>query len=214
MCNQRSVPLLVAYAPPPQITDTLSFLQDILFTVNVQHDCFKHDCALTSTRARIQERQTTALRSTVVKHTEDTDYILNIFVLHHYDELSALVDPAYLRPATTRTKDERIAIRLGAAEVLHAQISSREKTKGAVHQARSTAKNRGETGVENVQLSLSVEGGEVDRLGLDGPGQQHGAHGACATMPLRTRKRKPQDSSSLMSAPAPKTARVQHEQAQ
>ncbi len=106
--------------------------------VNVQHDCFKHKCTLTSSRPQVQERQPTKIRSQTIHHTNDTDFILNIFVLHHYDELQRLLPSQFLGPASIQPPEKRREIRLAGAVVLRSQIAAREKSKGAVRQARAT----------------------------------------------------------------------------
>lgn len=72
-----------------------------------------------------------------MEHTDDDHYILNIFIFHHFDELSALILPHFLDPARLPSADERARLHMAAAEVLCAQNQTRETTRGAVRQARS-----------------------------------------------------------------------------
>ncbi|KAI0698171.1 hypothetical protein C8T65DRAFT_697904 [Cerioporus squamosus] len=114
--------------------------KDIDFSVNVQHDCFKHACPLDGTLTKMQEGRTTVLQAQTVRHIDDNDFILNIHIFHHYDELTARLDPRFIGPIRQRLPEERVAIRLAAAKVLRSQISTREATKGAVRKARTTAR--------------------------------------------------------------------------
>ncbi|EJD48322.1 hypothetical protein AURDEDRAFT_26746, partial [Auricularia subglabra TFB-10046 SS5] len=53
------------------------FPQDVLCTVNVQHDCASHNCTTTGTRAIVQERQQTRNAVAIVAHSANDDWILN-----------------------------------------------------------------------------------------------------------------------------------------
>lgn len=114
-------------------------LQDLLFTINVQHDCIGGNCQATLNQPEVQERISTGRSRTVMQHTEDDKYILNIFVFHHFDELAALIPPHFLNPRQSRSTAERIQLRVAAAGVLREQNQTRETTRGAVRQARSSA---------------------------------------------------------------------------
>ncbi|KAI0643316.1 hypothetical protein C8Q79DRAFT_915567 [Trametes meyenii] len=117
--------------------------EHIRFVVNVQHDCARSDCeVVAAVTTEVQERQSTQRRRAMLVHKDDTHYVLNIFVLQHYDELAAVVPPTYTTPSPCSPED-RHKSRLAGAEVLRRQIKLREKTRGAVRTARSEANGVG-----------------------------------------------------------------------
>jgi hypothetical protein len=52
-------------------------VQNFRACVNVQHDCHKGNCAVTLTRRRRVERQTTGTMDGELRHTDDRNYIIN-----------------------------------------------------------------------------------------------------------------------------------------
>ncbi|KAI0665610.1 hypothetical protein C8Q78DRAFT_954452, partial [Trametes maxima] len=71
---------------------------ELRFVVNVQHDCIRGKCAPTALVAEVQERTETSRQKPTLEHSEDIHFVLNIFILHHFDELTTLIPPEFLRP--------------------------------------------------------------------------------------------------------------------
>lgn len=69
---------------------------DILFIVNVQHNCREGKCLPSGHRARMQERVPTTLMQQTILHTNDTHFILNLHALHN----AALIRKALPRHLT------------------------------------------------------------------------------------------------------------------
>ncbi|KAI0668320.1 hypothetical protein C8Q78DRAFT_980185, partial [Trametes maxima] len=111
--------------------------QHLKFLVNVQHDCVRGNCQPTGAVPETQERAVTGRHRSSLDHTEDAHFVLNLFILHHFDELLELIPTEFFAPKDVRTEEDRIALRLGAARVLRGQIQVRESARGAVRQARS-----------------------------------------------------------------------------
>ncbi len=69
----------------------------------------------------------------------------------------------YTGPISKRTPSQRHTIRLAAAEVLRRQIQTRESTKGAVRQARASAKGK------------AKDKPTINTLQISEPGQSRGS---------------------------------------
>ncbi len=57
--------------------------QDVLFIVNVQHNCRDRGCQPSGRRRQRQERQETNIEVPFIEHADDTHYILNTHALHN-----------------------------------------------------------------------------------------------------------------------------------
>ena len=97
-------------------------------------------CQVDDSAAEIQERTKTARTNAILRHTDDINFVLNIFILHHQEELMKNIPSRFRGPSYERTDAERRVIRLAAAGVLRQQNAARETTRGAVRQAKSKAK--------------------------------------------------------------------------
>lgn len=69
--------------------------KDILFPLNVQHDCTRGErtCAATGTKAVIQEREITDRTYQVIEHVDDRHFVVNLNVLHHANLISKFFHP-------------------------------------------------------------------------------------------------------------------------
>ncbi len=113
-----------------------------MFLVNVQHDCFRGDCQVSGTQRELQERTQTDRNIAILTHTDDTHFLLNLFILHHYDELIEYVPAHLVGPFSCRHPQEREQIWKAGAAVLRQQNNVRNATRGAVREARTTATAR------------------------------------------------------------------------
>ncbi|KIY48737.1 hypothetical protein FISHEDRAFT_42751, partial [Fistulina hepatica ATCC 64428] len=86
-------------------------LQDILCTVNVQHNCATHMCTNSGTARVYQERQTTAKTRSLIEHRTPADIVLNTGQMRDAVHLS----PFVCRPAPL---DEDMIIHNSAAQEL------------------------------------------------------------------------------------------------
>ena len=59
--------------------------------VNIQHDCERASCTGTIEQPVRQERQATALRRSLIQHTDSRSYLLNIFSIHNYAYIASVV---------------------------------------------------------------------------------------------------------------------------
>ena len=66
-------------------------LQDVVCCVNIQHDCERASCTGTIEQPVRQERQATALRRSLIQHTDSRSYLLNIFSIHNYAYIASVV---------------------------------------------------------------------------------------------------------------------------
>ncbi|KAK1226230.1 hypothetical protein PQX77_010812 [Marasmius sp. AFHP31] len=69
-------PTVCALSRTPQIDEELTYFQDILCTVNVQHDCHKNKCPVKNTQFRRLERHITNIRKGEVEHVGRMDDIV------------------------------------------------------------------------------------------------------------------------------------------
>ncbi|OCH83781.1 hypothetical protein OBBRIDRAFT_815707 [Obba rivulosa] len=56
---------------------------DVLFLINMQHNCWNSKCAATAQRPRVQERLETELSETFIEHVDDKMHLLNMHALHN-----------------------------------------------------------------------------------------------------------------------------------
>jgi len=93
----------------------LTFLQDLLCTVNTQHDCDSNKCTTTGFRYVYQERVRTQRRAPIVEHLRNPDdLILNTAQMRdavHVQKFrippDALDEPAILDASVRRVIDQR-----------------------------------------------------------------------------------------------------------
>ncbi|KAI1788974.1 hypothetical protein LXA43DRAFT_893623 [Ganoderma leucocontextum] len=78
-------------------TDT-TYTTDILFAVNVQHNCRDAGCSASGRRAQRQERIDTIITVPVLEHKGDTNYLLNTHALHNAALLRKAIPRALTEP--------------------------------------------------------------------------------------------------------------------
>ncbi|KAJ7732086.1 hypothetical protein B0H14DRAFT_2314270, partial [Mycena olivaceomarginata] len=59
----------------------------VQFVISVQHDCRRGDCQPTIVRKELQEREETDRTTSLIKHTDDDHFILNMSALHNSAQL-------------------------------------------------------------------------------------------------------------------------------
>ncbi|KIJ55436.1 hypothetical protein M422DRAFT_84642, partial [Sphaerobolus stellatus SS14] len=57
--------------------------QNILFHINVQHDCSRSACAPTATRPKVQEHEATTRTIAVIEHHDESHFIVTLHALHN-----------------------------------------------------------------------------------------------------------------------------------
>ncbi|KAH9947866.1 hypothetical protein B0H21DRAFT_851701, partial [Amylocystis lapponica] len=70
-------------AAAPRVAHLVILATDILFIVNVQHNCIDGRCSASGRRMRKQERLETEISQPFIEHTNDTHYVLNTHALHN-----------------------------------------------------------------------------------------------------------------------------------
>ncbi|KAF8578636.1 hypothetical protein K439DRAFT_1527754 [Ramaria rubella] len=58
-------------------------IQEVMFMINVQHDCRTSGCKPTGQKPVIQEHEITLTTVSVITHTDDIFYIINLAALHN-----------------------------------------------------------------------------------------------------------------------------------
>ncbi|KAF8573622.1 hypothetical protein K439DRAFT_1282926, partial [Ramaria rubella] len=56
---------------------------EVMFMINVQHDCCTSGCKPTSQKPVVQEHEITLKTVSVITHTDDIFYIINLAALHN-----------------------------------------------------------------------------------------------------------------------------------
>ena len=70
-----------------------SSLQDVVCTVNVQHDCIASGCNKTHDIPVVQERVQTSKTRSIARHEASRHFVLNVHSLHNYQHIKAVVPP-------------------------------------------------------------------------------------------------------------------------
>ncbi|KAJ6545806.1 hypothetical protein B0H10DRAFT_2385904, partial [Mycena sp. CBHHK59/15] len=94
--------------------------EDIESAVNLQHDCHHGKCGPHDSVSVQQEREATTITRARIKHTDDTQFILNTASLHNYRQIRDAI-PASLQPHSFTVADQH-ALRVAAA------VQIRERT--------------------------------------------------------------------------------------
>ncbi|KZT31577.1 hypothetical protein SISSUDRAFT_964950, partial [Sistotremastrum suecicum HHB10207 ss-3] len=68
-------------------------LQYIYCVVNTQHDCIRLKCPADGIEYRKQERETTTVKTTVVRHIEPATYLINLNSIHNHNPILAILPP-------------------------------------------------------------------------------------------------------------------------
>lgn len=79
-------------------------LQDIVCSVNIQHNCIDSNCTNTAQQPVYQERTLTSRSRSIVQHKLTPHYFLNAYSIHNYDYI-CLVTPDALRETPLRVTD-------------------------------------------------------------------------------------------------------------
>lgn len=96
-------------------------------SVNLQHDCHLGGCQATGTKAVSQERETTAQTKAIVKHCDDTHFIMNIHSLHNSRSIMEALPPNLQH--STFTVDDEQALRKAAAEKVRSKKAEQSLAK-------------------------------------------------------------------------------------
>ncbi|QRV78439.1 hypothetical protein RhiJN_06454 [Ceratobasidium sp. AG-Ba] len=86
--------------------------------VNLQHRCAHSLCTPQATQFMRQERQLSGVAVSMMDHKNDIDFFVNVFSLHNYELINALVEyhlPGYMRMCVQAASDHE-QIRLWAAK--------------------------------------------------------------------------------------------------
>jgi hypothetical protein len=76
-------------------------LQDIMYSINIQHDCINLHCTNTAQQPVYQEQILTSCSRPIVQHKPTLHYFLNAYSIHNYDYIH-LVTPNTLRETPLR----------------------------------------------------------------------------------------------------------------
>ncbi|TFY81246.1 hypothetical protein EWM64_g2769 [Hericium alpestre] len=128
--------------PSITLSDELILLhpEDIICSVNIQHDCHKGGCKATQKEYRMQERLITAQSRLLVQHSDNIHFIVNMHALHNHKQIrkalpSHLVKSSFsIADVASLRRDAAASIRSKKAEqteakkrTLVAKISHRAK---------------------------------------------------------------------------------------
>ena len=75
--------------------------QDVICSVNLQHDCVTSQCTRTQQTRQRQERTESAKLQTSIVHSSTPNYILNAYSLHNYQHILSTI-PSQLRITAPR----------------------------------------------------------------------------------------------------------------
>ncbi|KAG8774581.1 hypothetical protein FRC12_001905 [Ceratobasidium sp. 428] len=141
--------------PKLTLTDSLVFceLQDLVCTVNLQHDCHQGQCQNDKLIPTYEEREITALKRHLVLHSNSTHFVLNTSSLHNYKNIQRVL-PLNIRTRAPSSTYNRLSLRQHAAE----RIRSENKEKSA-----EKAKKAGEAAERAAAIAGSSKTRDVDQ---------------------------------------------------
>ncbi|KAF7974716.1 hypothetical protein HWV62_11375 [Athelia sp. TMB] len=140
--------------PTVTLTDSLVLLHsdDIVSSVNLQHDCRRGRCETSGTQILHQEREATTQHRTIVKHNDHIHFIINTQSLHNYRHIAHAI-PLHLRGSSFRIADP-IALRRQAASMLRdkkqQQTEARKAASMAIAMGRAQASSNSAIGRPSV----------------------------------------------------------------
>ncbi|KIJ47128.1 hypothetical protein M422DRAFT_249438 [Sphaerobolus stellatus SS14] len=143
--------------------------QNILFTINVQHDCSRVGCAVTGERQEIQEREQTERKVVVVEHQDQSHFIINIHALHNAHLLRQITRTSEHLVCSTPVTDDREKLHHLLADKLRGtnlikKIATQEKRQ-ATKRRKDAEKGEGANGGSRPLKKTKV--GQLDNSGRD-----------------------------------------------
>ncbi|KAI0642270.1 hypothetical protein C8Q79DRAFT_918071 [Trametes meyenii] len=152
---------------------------DVLFIVNVQHNCRDSGCMASGRRIVRQERQESQITAPKIEHKDDAMYILNTHALHHAALLRKALPRSLTKPIPYLT--DRAAEHARVTAALHATHDTRRRKDAAAREARkakASAAGKGTTERGTVEKGVGEKGttengaqGLVEN-GTDGEGKE------------------------------------------
>ncbi|KAK7029080.1 hypothetical protein R3P38DRAFT_2525048 [Favolaschia claudopus] len=121
--------------------------KSVQFVISVQHDCRMGHCKPTVVGKQMQERQETSQDWSLIKHTDDDHFILNMSGLHNFAKVRRILSRALIAPKPLYTGPSRIDFH---KEVAGRARATREGSR------KKTAQKRRETAAlkrKNAQLA-------------------------------------------------------------
>lgn len=135
-------------------------MQNVLFIVNVQHDCITCKCTASGTRVVQQERQDSEVRVAAWAHTAVQRYVLNTHAIHNALQLRELLPRTLTYPTAIWTdREKELAACAGTALLKYVRKEMDRKTKAAQTRKRNQDKRQQEKEQHGVQL---MEQGQED----------------------------------------------------
>ncbi|KAH7905869.1 hypothetical protein BJ138DRAFT_1094753 [Hygrophoropsis aurantiaca] len=126
------VPCLQVSVPEHKI---IVIPENIICTVNVQHDCMKSDCNSTHQIFERQERLLTTRTKNMIDHKPTNSYVLNSYALHNYRWIAACIPPALHAQNATPFISDHSAARVQAAKL----VRSKKAAETMDHEPESNA---------------------------------------------------------------------------
>lgn len=108
-------------------------LEDVLFIISVEHDCYLLQCTTAAVRYERQERQDTTRQLRALLHGDDNHYIINTHALHNAHLLRRVLPRALWEPH----------LRFPDQEQHHAAVAA--KLRLQMQKARATKKEKADS---------------------------------------------------------------------
>ncbi|KAJ7838296.1 hypothetical protein B0H14DRAFT_3700910 [Mycena olivaceomarginata] len=112
----------------------------VQFVISVQHDCRRGDCQPTIVRKELQEREETDRTTSLIKHTDDDHFVLNMSALHNSAQLRRAL-PRSLTDIQPLYGDRLALHKLAAEKARDSRKKGRAKT-AEKRRATAAAKKR------------------------------------------------------------------------
>ncbi|OBZ68017.1 hypothetical protein A0H81_11962 [Grifola frondosa] len=134
---------------------------EVLFIVNVQHNCLDGQCAASGQHVRRQERQDTEITEPMWEHSDDNKFILNLHALHNA-ALTRRILPRYLTEPLPYLQD-RISEHKDMAAKLRVIHDARRQKEADARKARQQKKKSTTAGAGAGKAAEEVQQGQPEQ---------------------------------------------------
>ncbi|CAK5270726.1 unnamed protein product [Mycena citricolor] len=156
-------PILSRPAGAEIVTGCASFVvltaKAVKFVVSVQHDCQKGDCKPALLGMERQEREETHRTRSLIQHSDDDFFVLNLAAFHNSGALSRILPKSFTKPQPMHEDRKKFHHNVAA----EAQILRASKRKKTAEKRRATLAAKKERAQQMLNDANAVEGEEEDK---------------------------------------------------
>jgi hypothetical protein len=140
----------------------LNFFQDVLFIVNVQHNCYDMKCTPSGRRFRQQERMDSKIEEHYIEHNDDHHFLLNTHALHNAAILRKMLPRHLTAPVSfiTNRRERHDALAAALRETQDVK-RARDKANREARKATRSSKEQPDESRAALNSKPSESGGQL-----------------------------------------------------